>query len=136
MTSARVNRVVAAVIAGSMFFSSTGAVAATAQSAAPQQVSPWVALSALTAGAPAAALCGAAAAATAAQAPATGCVLPAVDAPPPVADAGPPPPVPVPAVAAPSSFAISPLFLALGALAAGALIYFVVRKHHHDVSPA
>jgi hypothetical protein len=90
----------------------------------------------LSAGAPAATLCGAAAAAAAAgQAPATGCVLPAVDAPPPIAEVA-PPPVPMPAVAAPTTYAINPLFLALTALAAGSLIYLLVRNHHHNISPA
>ncbi|HKX91789.1 MAG TPA: hypothetical protein VJM15_05110 [Sphingomicrobium sp.] len=93
--------------------------------APPQQIEPWAALSALSAGAPAAALCGAAAAT--AQAPAAGCVLPAVDAPPPVAQPGPPPPTPVPPVEpVGGGLGISPLWLALGALAAGALIYFLL----------
>jgi hypothetical protein len=31
---------------------------------------------------------------------------------------------------------ISPLWLALGAIAAGALVYFLlIRKHHHATSP-
>jgi len=78
-------------------------------------------------------LCGTAAAA--AQAPAAGCVLPAVDAPAPVA--GPPPPTPVPPVEpVGGGLGISPLWLALGAIAAGALIYFLlIRKHHHATSP-
>ena len=67
MTCLRFKPVVALVVAGSMFVSSTAAVAATAHASAPQQVDPWAALSILSAGAPAAALCGAAAA-TAAQA--------------------------------------------------------------------
>jgi hypothetical protein len=33
-------------------------------------------------------------------------------------------------------FGIDPLWLALGVLAAGALIYFlVIKKHHHHASP-
>ena len=137
MASMRVNRVVAAVLAGSMFISSTAAVASTTP-AAPVQVSPWAALTGLTAGAPAATLCGttAAAAAGAAQAPAGGCVLPIVDAPPPVAEAGPPPAMPMTPIAAPAGYAGSPLFLALGALAVGALVYFLVKNKHHDISPA
>ena len=136
MTSLKFKPVVALVVAGSMFVSSTGAIAATAPGYAPQQISPWAALSVMSAGAPAAALCGAAA--TVAQAAASGCVLPAVDAPPPVAQVGPPPPTPVPPVEpVGGGLGISPLWLALGAIAAGALIYFLVRhKHHHAVSPA
>lgn len=127
------NRFVAAVVASALIMSSTGAVAATSTPsvAAPQQVNPWAALTALTAGAPAAALCGGAAAAVAAaQGPAPGCVLPVVD------QAAPPAPAPVPAVEpVGGGFGISPLWLALGAIAAAALIYFLVRKHHHGNSP-
>ena len=121
MSCLRFKPAVAFVVAGSMFVSSTGAVAATASAPAPQQIQPW------------AALCGTAAAA--AQAPAAGCVLPAVDAPAPVA--GPPPPTPVPPVEpVGGGLGISPLWLALGAIAAGALIYFLlIRKHHHATSP-
>lgn len=131
----RTKPVVALMVSGSLFVSSTGAIAAPAS--APQQIAPWAALSMMSAGAPAAALCGAAAA-TASQA-AAGCVLPAVDAPPPVVEAGPPPPTPVPPVEpVGGGLGISPLWLALGAIAAGALIYFLVIKkhHHHATSPA
>jgi hypothetical protein len=118
-----------------MFISSTGAIAAT--HSAPQQIDPWAALSVLSAGAPAAALCGAAA--TSGQAAAAGCVLPAVDAPPPVVDAGPPPPTPVPPVEPASEglgLGISPLWLAVGALAAGALVYFLlIRDKDKATSP-
>ncbi|HEX6603364.1 MAG TPA: hypothetical protein VF027_00610 [Sphingomicrobium sp.] len=126
-----------------MFLGSTSAVAATASRpiAAPaiHQIDPWVALSALSGAAPAAALCGAAAVAAAAQA-APGCVLPAVDAAPVVAQAGPPPPTPVPPVEpVGGGLGIDPLYLALGALAVGALVYFLlIKKNHHndnDVSP-
>ena len=139
MASVRFKSAVAFLVSGSMFVSSTGAIAATAPASAPQQIAPWAALSILSAGAPAAALCGAAA--VAAQAPAGGCVLPAVDAAPvaPVAEVGPPPPTPIPPVEpAGEGLGISPLYLALGALAAGALIYFLVIKknHHHAASPA
>lgn len=119
-------RYVGVVLAGSLLFSSTGAMAA-ASAPAPAQINPWAALTAMSGAAPAAALCGAAAAAVAAQAPGAGCVLPAVDAPPPVAQSAPPPPIPVPPVEPASSFVLSPLILALGALAAGALIYFLVK---------
>ncbi|SRR6185503_5879673 len=139
MACLRLRPIVAAMVASSLIVSSTGAVAATMTptSAAPQQINPWATLSALSAGAPAAALCGgtaataaASAAATAAQGPAPGCVLPVVDQPPP------PAPTPVPAVEpAGGGFGISPLVLALGALAAAALIYFLVKDNNKDNSP-
>src|SRR4051812_32146183 len=110
------NTLIAFSIGSSLLFGSTAAAASTAAS---WQLSPWAALTALSAGAPAAALCGASSAAVAAGQPsATGCVLPAIDAPPPVAEAA-APPAPIPAMAAPTGYAVSPLFLALGALAAG-----------------
>ena len=137
MASMRLKLMVAVAVTGSMLVSSTGAIAATHPVS--QQIEPWAALSVLSSGAPAAALCGAAA--TVAQAGA-GCVLPAVDAPPPppVAEVG-PPPTPVPPVEAANEglgLGISPLWLALGAIAAGALVYFLVikKKHHNAVSPA
>ena len=138
MASMRFKPMVAVMVAGSMLVSSTGAVAATHSASVPQQIEPWAALSVLSSGAPAAALCGAAVAAAQAGA---GCVLPAVDAPPPpaaVADVGPPPPTPVPPVEAANEglgLGISPLWLALGAIAAGALIYFLVIKKKHSSSP-
>jgi hypothetical protein len=128
MACLRLNPFVAAMVAGSLIVSSTGAVAATPSSAAPQAVNPWAALTALSAGAPAAALCGAAATAVAVQGAAPGCVLPVVDQPPP-----PPAPAPVPAVEPMGGgFGMSPWILALGAIAAAALIYFLVRKHHNN----
>src|SRR6059058_5896306 len=113
MGSSRFNRVTGMIVAGALFFSSTGAVAATS-AAPPASVSPWVALAALSGGAPAAALCGAAAAAAAAQtAPASGCVLPVVDQTP-VAAVEPPAPIPVPPVeAAGGGLMFDPLLLAL-----------------------
>ena len=131
MASLRFKSMVGLMVAGSMFVSSTGAVAAPAVSA--QQIDPWAALSVLSAGAPAAALCGAAA--TAGQAPAAGCVLPAVDAP--AVAVAPPPPTPVPPVEpVGGGLGISPLWLALGAIAIGVAAYFLLRnKHHHAESP-
>jgi hypothetical protein len=127
------SRIVGVLVAGSLFVSSTGAVAASSAAPAPQ-INPWAALTAMTGGAPAAALCGAATVAAAEQA-AGGCVLPAQDVPPPVAQTAPPQPIPVPPVeAAGGGLAFDPLLLALGALAAGALIYFLVRKNHHNAS--
>jgi len=123
---------VGVLIAGSMFVSSTGAVAATNVASAPQ-INPWAALTAMSGGAPAAALCGAAAVAAAAQAPGN-CVLPAVDQAPPVTSA-PPSPIPVPPVEPAGGFGFDPLLLALGVLAAGALAYFLLRGHNHSNSP-
>lgn len=130
MACSRFRGFVGVVIAGSMFISSTGAVAATSAAPIAPQINPWAALTAMSGGAPAAALCGAAAAAAVAQAPATNCVLPAVDAVP-VATA-PPQPIPVPPVEPAGGFGFNPLLLALGALAAGALIYFLVIKDKDD----
>ena len=122
----RTNPLVGLVVAGSLFISSTGAAAATTVTPA-SQISPWAALTALSGGAPAAALCGAAAVAAAAQTTAPGCVLPVADAAP-VATPPPPTPVPVPPVEPiGGGFGMNPLLLALGALAAGALIYFLVK---------
>ena len=136
MGGSRNNRFVGVMIAGSLLFSSTGAVAATSVAPA-SSINPWAALTAMTGGAPAAALCGAAAVAAAAQAPAN-CVLPVTDAPPPVASSAPPAPIPVPPVEpAGGGLAFDPLLLGLGALAAGALIYFLVRNHNNNSnSPA
>jgi hypothetical protein len=136
MACSRFKGFVGVLIAGSMVVSSTAAVAAssTAPTATPAtQIDPWVALTAMSGGATAAALCGAAAVAAAAQAPG-GCVLPALDAAP-VAQVAPPQPIPVPPVEGPSGLAFDPLLLALGALAAAALIYFLVRHHHHHNEP-
>lgn len=132
MPSLRSNPLVGVVIAGSLLFSSTGAVAATSAAAIPR-VNPWAALTAMSGGAPAAALCGAAAMAAAAQTAAPGCVLPVVDAVP-VAQVTPPPmPVPVPPVEPiGAGFGFDPLLLALGVLAAGALLYFVLNKSNND----
>lgn len=136
MASSRFKYAVAIMAAGSLFVSSTAAVAAPISSAPPQRIEPWAALSVLSAGAPAAALCGAAE--TTAQAPASGCVLPAVDAPPPVAQPGPPPPTPVPPVEpVGGGLGISPLWLALGAIAIGVGAYFLLKnKKDHAESPA
>jgi len=119
-------QVVALSIAGSMFVSSTAAVAAPV--AAPtQQIDPWAALSVLSAGAPAAALCGSAAT-TAAQ-PAGGCVLPAVDAP------AAPAPQSIPAALPLSPNGPSP-WVALGAIAAIVGAYFLLKGHKsRPVSP-
>jgi hypothetical protein len=135
MVVSRHRGVIGVLIAGSMLFSSTGAVAAT--SAAPAyQPDPWAVLSVMSGGASAVAVCGAAAAAAAAQAPGAGCVLPQVDAAPIAAQSAPPQPIPVPPVeAAAGGFGISPLILGLVALAGGVGLYFALRHHGHGNSP-
>ena len=133
MRMLRSNPLIGVLVAGSLVVSSTGAAAATTANAVPH-VNSWAALTALSGGAPAAALCGAAAVAAAAQA-APGCVLPVVDAAPVPPSSQPPTPVPVPPVEPiGGGFAFNPLYLALGALAAGALIYFLLNKDE-DESP-
>jgi hypothetical protein len=122
--------VIGACIAGSLMLSSTAAAAAST-TAAVQQVNPWGVLTAMSGGAPAAAICGSAAAA--AQAPGAGCVLPVVDAV--------PVPPPAPAAVAPvepvaTGGGISPLVLGLLALAAGVGIYLLVHHTNHANSPA
>ena len=116
----RLKGILGVVAAGSFMLSSTAAVASTSSPA--QQVDPWAVLTAMSGGAPAAAMCGAAAAAGA-QAPG-GCVLPVVDAPPPVpvTEAVAPPPVPV------AGTGINPLWLALAAIVVGVGIYAFAQK--------
>ena len=120
MAVSRRRGAIGVLIAGSMLFSSTGAVAATV-TAPMYQPDPWAVLSAMSGGASAAAVCGAAAAAAAvAQAPGNGCVLPQVDTPPPVAQSAPPQPIPCrPSKPMGAGLGISPLLLALAAIAAG-----------------
>jgi hypothetical protein len=127
MAEARFGRILGVLVGGSLMFSSTAAVAATA--APSPQVSPWVILTAMSGGAPAAAMCGAAAAAAAAQAP-TGCVLPALDAVPP-----PPAPQPVPVAAPAGGLGISPLLLGLLAIAAGVGIFALLENGNRPNSP-
>jgi hypothetical protein len=121
--------VLGAFVAGSLIFSSTAAMAA-----APTvpQANPWAVLTAMSQGAPAAAMCGAAAAAAAAQAP-SGCVLPVMDVTPPPPAPAPPPPPPL---AATEGAGISPLLIGLLAIAAGVGVYFALRNHGHANSPA
>jgi hypothetical protein len=132
MAGLGIRGVLGACIAGSLMVSTTAAGASTTPPL--QQVNPWGVLTAMSGGAPAAAICGTAAAAAAAQAPG-GCVLPVLDVAPPVAQAAPPPPVPVAPVEAPSG-GISPLVFGLVALAAGVGIYLAVHHVHHANSPA
>ena len=112
-------------ICGSLIVSSSAA-----NASAP--VSPWATLSAFGTQASRDAACAAgtaaAASAAAAQSATSGCVLPVTDPapPPPVADAVPPPMVESGGVG------VSPLVLALGALALAGLIYLVVKGGDND----
>jgi hypothetical protein len=137
MTIHRVKSVIGVLVAGSMMLGSTAALATAAPA---PQVDPWAALTAMSGGAPAAAMCGTAAAATAATAAATaaqptgGCVLPVLDAPPPMAAAAPPI---VPVVAAEGGgFGTAPLLLGLLAIVGGIGVYLAVRNNGHPNSPA
>ena len=126
-------RFVGAAMAGALMFSSTAAVAATTPSPA---ANPWASLSMMSGAAAAATYCGASAAlAGAAQAVAPGgCVLPQVDpaAAVPTAQSAPPRPIPVPPVEAPAGLYFDPLLIGLGALAIGALVYFLLIKKGGD----
>ena len=134
MRVSRHSGIMGALIAGSMFFSSTAACAATSVPSS-YQPDPWAVLSVMNGGASAVAVCGAAAAAATAQAPAGGCVLPQVDAAPAAAQSPPPQPIPVPPVeTAGGGFGISPLILGLLAVAAGVGLYFALH-HNHGNSP-
>ena len=127
-------RVVGLLVAGSMVFSSTAALAA-ATPAPTTQPDPWAVLSVMNGGASAVAACGAASFAAAAAQPAPGCVLPQVD----VVAAPPPPPtaIPAPPVETEGGFGFSPLLIGLAVIAAGVALYFILRKHHHHAnSPA
>lgn len=131
MASLGVKSAIGACIAGSLMFSSTAAAAAPV---AAGQVNPWGVLTAMSGGAPAAALCGTAVAAAAAQAPG-GCVLPVMDAPPPPAPVTPaaiPPAEPV----VPGGTGISPLVFGLLALAAAVGVYLAVHHKDRANSPA
>lgn len=128
-------RIAGILAAGSLMFSSTGALAATALPST--QPDPWAVLSVMSGGASAVAICGAAAAAAAAAQPAAGCVLPQVDVVPPVAQAGPPQPVPVPPVEpVGGGLGISPLLLGLAAIAGGIGLYLILHKKNNGNSPA
>ena len=105
----------------------SASIASAAPAPAPAQINPWQALSVLNGGASVIAYCGAAVAAQVG----TGCVLPQVDAPPPAAQPQAPiidEPLPAPLPGAAPPFAISPLIIALGALAVAALAYLVLSK--------
>ena len=122
MAILRLRPMTALLVAGAMLMSSTGAAAATASLPASQQMNAWAALSALSGGAPAVAVAGSAATVAQPSGP----------------DAGPPPPTPVPPVETErEGLGVSPLLLALGAIAIGAAAYFLLGHHHkHANSPA
>lgn len=124
MASRRLSGILGAVVASSLMLSSTAAVAAA--QAPVQQADPWAVLTAMSQGAPAAAMCGSAAAAGAQGS--AGCVLPVSDAPPPPAE------VPPPVVGGGAS--INPLFIALIAIAAGVGIFLAVNNSGNANSPA
>lgn len=128
---AGLRKALGALVVSSLMFTSTAVVAANPAPRATQQVNPWAALAALSAGAPAATICGGAAAAAAAAQGGTGCVLPVLDPPPP-----PPAPAPVPPIAAATpGFGLNPLALGLLALVAGIGIYFAVRGGDKSNTP-
>ena len=121
-------RFATALVCGSLMLSSTAANASAS-------INPWATLSAFGTQSSREAACGAgstaaAGAATAAQAGGAGCVLPVTDAPPPlpVAQAVPLPPAPVEA----GGIGVSPLVLALGALALAGLIYIIASGDKDD----
>ena len=127
MASRRLSGFLGAVVASSLMLSSTAAVAAA--QAPVQQADPWAVLTAMSQGAPAAAMCGSAAAAGAQGS--AGCVLPVSDAPPP-----PPPPAEVPPPVFGGGASINPLFIALIAIAAGIGIFLAVNNSGNANSPA
>lgn len=118
-------RFATALICGSLMVSSSAANATAS-------LNPWATLSAFGTQSSRDAACSAgtaaAGAATAAQA-GSGCVLPVADAPPPVAEGV---PVPPPAVETAGGIGVSPLVLALGALALAGLIYLVANGDGDD----
>lgn len=130
MQSGSSSRKVAGILAGlALCISSTGAIAA-----APQPrpaISPFVALSALSSGVSAAALCGSSSVAGAAavtQSATQGCVLPVVDqavAPPPVVQVE--PMVGLEPVAPMGGAGGSPLLLALAGIAAAVGLYYLLK---------
>ena len=115
-------RFAAFLICGSLMVSSSAANASAS-------ISPWATLSAFGTQASRDATCaaGAAAATAAAQASTSGCVLPVTDPPPPPTAVAVPPPM-----VETGGVGISPLVLALGALALAGLIYLVVKGGNDD----
>lgn len=127
-----VTRWVGAAAAASLIMSASVATASPvpAPAPAPAQINPWQALSILNGGTSVIAYSGAAAAAQP--------VLPQVDSPPPPAQPQPPiidEPLPPPLPGAAAPFSVSPLVLALGALALAALAYLLLKKGGGSNSP-
>ena len=141
MACSRFRGFVGLVAGTALFVSSTGAVAA-ASSVPIQQINPWAALAIMSGTAPVAALCNG-------QTPVDpsvptppgvtpGCIMPVTDVPPPPPPQGsaPPPPIPVPPVEPTGGgLGVDPLLLALGALALGVGIYFLVKGKNNSNSP-
>lgn len=147
MQSPSISKKFVGVLAGlALCTSSTGAIAASAQSSYHPTINSLIVLSALGSDASRTALCGAAAAAAAGAAavaqggPQQGCVLPVVDQasvqPPTVGETLPPPPVPPPPLPAVSGgFGFSPFLLALAAILAAGVLYLVLHKNNNNNSP-
>lgn len=126
------------VAAASFLLSATAAAAGQPKMSQPD---PFAVLSVMSGTSSAAALCGAAAAAVdgttaATQAPVSGCVLPQMDVTPAAAGNGPPAPIP-PVSGTVAGTGISPLYLALLAIAGGVGLYLVVHGagHNHNQVP-
>lgn len=134
MSSMRFKGAMGLMAAGSLLFSST-AYAVAAPAAASVSSNPWASFSMMSGTLSATAMCGSAAtlAASAAAVGQGGCVLPQVDTAPPVASNAPPQPIPVPPVEPiGGGLYFDPLLLGLGALALGALAYFLLIKKGND----
>lgn len=128
MRSRNAYRFSAALICGSLMVSSTAANASAS-------INSWATLSAFGTQSSRDAACSAgtaaaAGAAAAVQAGGAGCVLPVVDAPPPPVVQN--VPLPPPPVETAGGIGISPLVLALGALALAGLIYLVAKGGDDD----
>jgi len=123
-------RFATAMICGSLLITSSAA-------GATASLNPWATLSAFGTQSSREAACSAgtaaaAGAATAAQAAGSGCVLPVADAPPPPPVVVQDVPIPPPPVETAGGIGISPLVLALGALALAGLIYIIVKGDNDD----
>ena len=126
-------------VAGSLLFSTTSAVAATSTYSS-QQFNPWAALAMMSGAAPAAALCGGATPVDPNAPPPAGvvpgCILPVTDVTPGFQANGPPPPIPVPPVEpGGAGLGFDPLYLGLGVLLLGGLLWLLLHKKHGN-SPA
>ena len=129
MPATRSYRFATALICGSLLVSSSAANASAT-------IAPWAALGAFGTQSSRDATCSAgtaaaaAGAAAAAQATTSGCVLPVTDAPPPPVAAT--TPLPPPPMDVGGGIGVSPLVLALGALALAGLIYLVANGDDDD----